>query len=301
MSEGLAGRRVVITGASMGIGLAVAQRVVAEGASVVINARNGDTLESAASAAASARSQLGKDASSKIVTSAGSVADYDYAGALIATCVEHYGGIDVLINCAGIAEPVGTSILDIDSQSWQALINVHLTGTFNTCRHAAPLMAQQGSGTIINTSSHAFLGSYGGTGYAAGKGGTNSLSLAMATDLADKGVDVNVVCPGAKTRLSTGDEFLKKMEELHDRGALSDERYASALNPAGADYVASLYAALASSAMSGVTGKVYWGSGGYIGTFSSGEQSVLCAMDHTATDAQPMATSQLSELLLADQ
>ncbi|MFK7975728.1 MAG: SDR family NAD(P)-dependent oxidoreductase [Halioglobus sp.] len=294
MSEALAGRRIVITGASRGIGRAVAQRVLAEGARVVINGRDERALAETASA-------LHEDIQGEFVVSAGSVGEFGYAEALISTCVDYYGGIDVLINCAGIAEPAGTSILDIDSGDWQELIDVHLTGTFNTCRNAAPLMARQGYGAIINTSSHAFLGLYGGTGYAASKGGTNSLSLAMANDLAEKGVDVNVVCPGAKTRLSTGDDFVAQIERLHRRGSLSDERRASALNPASPDYVASLYAALASVDMAGVSGRMYWGSGGYMGTFSENEQAVLCAMDHTADDAQPMGTAQLSALLLAGQ
>lgn len=292
MSENLAGRRVVITGASMGIGRAVALRLAAEGASVVINARNGESLAATAAAIT--------DAGGQAMVSQGPVNDYAYAGQLIQACVERYGGIDVLVNCAGVAEPAGTSILDIAPQQWQTLIDVHLTGTFNTCRQAAPVMAAQGSGTIINTSSHAFLGLYGGTGYAAGKGGTNSLSLAMATDLAPHGINVNIVCPGAKTRLSTGDDFVRQIEGLYARGALDDERRASALNPASPDFVASLYAALASDAMLGVTGKIFWGSGGYIGQFTDASPAVVCAMDHTAADAEPVATQALAGLLLAD-
>ena len=103
----------------------------------------------------------------------------------------------------------------------------------------------QYGGTIINTSSHAFLGIYGGAGYAAGKGGVNSLSYAMAMDLGECGINVDVICPGAKTRLSTGEAFEKKILSLHEKGILSDERKLNALNPASPDYVASLYAVLA--------------------------------------------------------
>lgn len=289
MEQHLIGRRVVVTGSSMGIGRAVAMRLAREGAQVVINARNVEALEEAQTA-------LQAEGHS-VVASAGSVSDYRYAGELVQRCVEHYGGIDVLVNCAGIAEPPGTSIRDIEPQDWRELIDVHLHGTFNTCRHAVPHMVAQGHGTIINTSSHAFLGMYGGTGYAAGKGGTNSLSLAMATDLAADGIDVNVVCPGAKTRLSTGDDFVNQIEDLYRRGALDEHRRAAALNPADPAYVASLYAALASPSMRGTTGRIFWGSGGFIGRFDENPQALLSAMD--AADAEPLAVPLLVEQLLA--
>lgn len=275
VSDGaLAGKRVVITGASLGIGRAVALRLAREGARLVLGARHARALDETLAQV--------RESGAEAVACPGSVADFEQAGRLVATCAGRYGGIDVLVNCAGIAEPDGTSILNIEERDWRELIDVHLHGTFNTCRHAAPLMAAQGGGTIINTSSHAFLGLYGGTGYAAGKGGVNSLSYAMAADLKEHGVDVNVVCPGAKTRLSSGAAFERKIRVLNEKGILSDERTRSALNPASPDYVASLYAVLASDLARGVTGGIYWGSGGYIGRFLENGQEVLAAMDHTA-------------------
>lgn len=283
----LQGKRVVVTGSSMGIGQAVAMRLAREGARLVINSRNSSALETTLEQI----SATGGDA----VACCGSVADYDVAGELIRRCVDQFGGIDVLINCAGIAEPPGTSILNIDPNDWRSLIDVHLHGTFNTCRQAAPVMAAQGSGTIINTSSHAFLGMYGGTAYAASKGATNSLSYAMAADLKLSGVDVNVVCPGAKTRLSTGEHFVDHMRDLHSKGVLSDERLQSALNPASPEYVASLYAVLASDHARGTTGQVFWGSGGYIGRFLPNEQLVLESMD--SQSSPPWEIDELAEAL----
>jgi NAD(P)-dependent dehydrogenase (short-subunit alcohol dehydrogenase family) len=262
-------------------------RLAAEGAQVVLSARHNDTLEETV--------KLIRDAGGETVACVGSVADYGDAGDMVATCVDQFGGIDVLINCAGIAEPYGTSIVNIDETEWRELIDVHLHGTFNTCRHAAPLMVQQGGGTIINTSSHAFLGIYGGTGYAASKGGVNSLSYAMATDLGEYGINVNVVCPGAKTRLSTGDEYEKKIVSLHAKGILSDERKQSALNPASPDYVASLYALLASDLARHVSGQVFWGSGGYIGRFLENGQEILTTLDPTSRP--PWGIDKLAEAL----
>lgn len=291
MEQHLRGKRVVVTGASLGIGRAVVTRLAQEGANVVANARHADTLEEAV--------RTWRDEGLAVTALAGSVADYAIAGELVECCRRAFGGIDVLINCAGIAEPPQTSILDISPDDWRELIDVHLHGTFNTCRHAAPLMAAAGRGTIINTSSHAFLGMYGGTGYAAGKGATNSLSLAMATDLAASGVDVNVVCPGARTRLSTGADFERLIEDLYQRGALDDARRQSALNPADPAYVASLYATLASDVMQGVSGRIFWGSGGYIGCFGDNAQVVLSAL--VESDAPPLSIPALAGSLLADQ
>lgn len=271
-SISLAGKRVVITGSSMGIGQAVAVRMAAEGAKVVINARGMASLQQTLDTI--------RNAGGTAVASCGSVADYDYCGELIQTCIREFGGIDVLVNCAGIIEPQGSSILNISRDDWQQLIDIHLNGTFNTCRHVAPIMAAQKSGTIINTGSHAFLGMYGGTGYSAGKGGTNSLTMALAMDLREHGINVNAVCPGAKTRMSTGDDYEELINTLNQRGLLSDDMMENSLNPAGPEHVAGLYAYLASDAAKGITGRVFWGMGGYVGQFHKNPDELLLMRDH---------------------
>jgi NAD(P)-dependent dehydrogenase (short-subunit alcohol dehydrogenase family) len=82
-------------------------------------------------------------------------------------------------------------------------------------------MVHQGGGSIVNTSSFAFLGDSGGTGYPAGKGAVNSLTLAIAAELKEHGVRANV-CPGARTRLSTGPDYVAHVTELNRRGLLDD-------------------------------------------------------------------------------
>src|SRR5699024_10434612 len=132
---------------------------------------------------------------------------------------------------------------------------------------AAPIMAKQKHGAIINTSSHAFLGMYGGTGYAAGKGATNSLTWAMAMDLKEHGVRVNAICPGAKTRLSTGDDYEELIKNLNQRGLLNDSLMDQSLNPPDPSYVAALYAYLVSDAAQDISGRLFWAAGGYLGMF----------------------------------
>lgn len=256
----LAGKRVVVAGASVGIGRAVAMRCAAEGASLVVNARGEASLADSVAAI--------EATGAAVVGVAGSVADPAVAERLVATAVEHFGGLDALVNCAGIPEPAGSSILDISPAQWQELVDVHLTGTFNTCQHAARAMVGQGGGgSIVNTSSHAFLGIFGGTGYPAGKGGTNSLTFALAAELAEHGIRVNAVCPGARTRLSTGDDYEAHIARLHDRGMLDDLLRDASLDPAPPEHVASLYAFLVSDAAAGVTGELFWGAGPFAGRF----------------------------------
>ena len=156
----LEGRAAIVKGSTRGIGRAVAARLAAEGAAVVVNGRVGALVEEVAAAL---RAE-GFPAAG--VT--GAVGQVEVAEALVETCRSEFGGIDIVVNCAGIPEPPGTSILNIDPADFRELIDVHLNGTFDTCRQAAPHLVKTG-GAIVNTSSHSYLGYYGGTGYAAGK------------------------------------------------------------------------------------------------------------------------------------
>jgi len=157
---------------------------------------------------------------------------------------------------------------------------VHLTGTFNCCRHAAPHLVAAGSGAIVNTSSHAFLGVYGGTGYAAGKGGVNSLTWALARDLAEHGVRCNAVCPGARTDLSSGPDYERKVRALHRRGLLDDALLAASLDPAPPEFVAPMYAYLVSDAARDISGQVFSVSGNYVGRFPAAAEELLLYRDH---------------------
>ena len=116
-------------------------------------------------------------------------------------------------------------------------------------------MVAQGGGAIINTSSFAFLGDYGGTGYPAGKGGVNGLTLAIAAELRDYGVRANVVCPGAKTRLSTGTDYEDHIVGLNRRGLLDDVSTQAALDAPPPEYAAPIYAYLASDQAEGHHGQ----------------------------------------------
>lgn len=201
---------------------------------------------------------------------------------MLAVGAQH-GEVSVAVNCAGTPEPPGSSILAIEPAAWDDLVAAHLTSAFALARVAAPVMVDQGGGSIVLTSSHAFTGMYGGTGYAAAKGGVNSLTYALAAELKDAGVRVNAVCPGARTRLSTGPDYTAQIEQLHARGLLHDLARDASLDPAPAEHVAALYAFLASDLALGITGGVFAGAGGYLGRFAGPEEQLLAYRDHATS------------------
>ncbi|MGE0219938.1 SDR family NAD(P)-dependent oxidoreductase, partial [Mycolicibacterium sp.] len=235
----------MVVGGTRGVGLAVAELLATLGASVVVNGRDETAAAQAAQRIPGA------------VAYPGSPADPAVADALIGTCVREFARIDILVNCAGTAEPAGSSILSVTPEQFTELMDAHLGTVFQTCRAAAPQMVAQGAGAIVNTSSFAFLGDYGGTGYPAGKGAVNSLTLAIAAELKEHGVRANVVCPGAKTRLSTGPEYEAHLTELNRRGLLDDISYQSALDAAPPEFTAPTYAYLVSDLAKDISGQIF--------------------------------------------
>ncbi len=283
----LAGRGAVVSGGSRGIGRAVVELLCNLGAGVVVNGRDADAV---AETVATIRASGGR--ATAVV---GAADDETIAAALIDTCRDTFGRLDILINCAGIAEPPGSSILDISPDEFNRLMSAHVGTVFHTCRLAARAMVAQGHGTIINTSSVAFLGDYGGTGYPAGKGAVNGLTVAIAAELKAKGVRANVVCPGARTRLSTGADYEKHIGDLYHRGLLDDVTMQASLDSAPAAFVAPLYAYLASDLARDVTGQILVAAGGFVGRFDRPTPSVLGYRDHH--DAVPWSIEDLHQMI----
>jgi len=279
----LQGRGAVVVGGTRGIGLAVAQLLAEQGAGVVLNGRDPETAKQAAEGIPEA------------IAHAGSPADPAVAEALIDRCVDEFGRIDILINCAGTPGLAGESILRVTSAVFRDLIDAHLMTTFETCRAAAPRMVEQGGGSIVNTSSFAYLGDYGGTGYPAGKGGVNGLTMAIAAELKENGVRANVVCPGAKTRLSTGGEYESHIAELNRRGLLDDVSTQAALDAPPAEYAAPTYAYLAGDLAKDVTGQIFIAAGGFVGRFERQTPAIIGYRDHN--DSPPWTVEELGDII----
>lgn len=283
----LTGRAAVVVGGSRGIGRAVAELLCNLGAGVVINGRDPDAVDEAVGAITTA--------GGRALGVPGAAHDEHIANDLINACTDAFGRLDVLVNCAGIPEPPHSSILNISPAEFDHLIAVHLGTAFHTCRAAAPMMATARSGSIINTSSVAFLGDYGGTGYPAGKGAVNGLTSAIAAELKASGVRANVVCPGAKTRLSTGAEYEAHIESLRQRGLLDEMTARASLDAAPANFVAPLYAYLASDLSRDVTGQIFVAAGGFVGRFDRPTPRVLGYRDHR--DSGPWSVEELHTMI----
>jgi NAD(P)-dependent dehydrogenase (short-subunit alcohol dehydrogenase family) len=273
-----------VVGGSRGIGLAIAEKLATIGANVVVNGRDPAAVDEAVA-------QIGGSS----IGYPGSPAEPALADALIDSCISEFGRLDILVNCAGTPEPAGSSILTVSSAQFRDLLDAHLGTTFETCRAAAPKMVAQGGGAIVNTSSFAFLGDYGGTGYPAGKGAVNGLTLAIAAELRGNGVRANVVCPGAKTRISTGPDYEAQIAELTRRGILDQVSADVALDAPPAEYVAPTYAYLVSDRAKDVTGQIFVAAGGFVGRFARATPSLLGYRDHQ--DSPPWTLDELDGLI----
>ena len=178
------GRAVLITGSSRGIGKATAQEFLVSGARVAINGRTEDSV-------AQAIDELGGH--ERLVAAPGDVATAASCEALVGSAIEALGGLDVLVNSAGVYTQ--TPMADTDENLWDWLIDVNVKGTYFCSRAALSALANSG-GSIVNVASESGLNGYSGeTAYCASKGAVVNLTRAMAMELAPK-VRVNCICPG---------------------------------------------------------------------------------------------------------
>ena len=182
----LAGRTAVVTGGAQGLGLAIAETFIAEGARVILGDLN---LEATRAAAAGLG---GAEVARAVRCDVTSAADVD---ALVAAALEAFGGLDVMVNNAGITRDA--TMRKMTEDQFDEVIAVHLKGTWNGTRAAAAVMREQGSGAIINMSSiSGKVGLIGQTNYSAAKAGIIGLTKAAAKELAHQGVRVNAIQPG---------------------------------------------------------------------------------------------------------
>ena len=192
MSESLQhlkGQVAIVTGASRGIGRAIAAELASEGANLVLTARGVEGVAAAAAALAEDHPD------GRFLPVGCDVSNWDSVSELIDRTVEEFEKIDFLVNNAGITRD--NLVMRMKKEEWEDVLAANLTGVFTTCRLAARQMLRQRSGRIVNiTSVVGLLGNAGQVNYAASKGGIISLTYSLAREMASRGVLVNAVAPG---------------------------------------------------------------------------------------------------------
>ncbi len=250
------GRVAIVTGGGRGIGREYCLMLAAEGAKVVVNDLGGapDGTGSDLSPAEQVVAEI-KKAGGEAVANGADVSNFEQAGAMIDQAVKTFGKLDVLISNAGILRD--RMLVNMTEAEWDAVIKVHLKGTFAPAHHAARYFRELNkttgtptNGRIINTSSvSGIYGNIGQTNYGAAKMGIAAFTIIAARELRRYGVTVNAIAPGALTRLT---------ENLG--GPVTDERR-ERMNPR---WVAPIAVWLASLESGDVTGRMFEASGGVL-------------------------------------
>ncbi|TDI94190.1 MAG: SDR family NAD(P)-dependent oxidoreductase, partial [Chloroflexi bacterium] len=183
----LDGLRAVVTGSSRGLGRAFACGLAANGASVVVNGTNPEPL-------AETERRI-REAGGEVTPYVGSVAEMAHCEALIGTCIEAYGGVDLLVNNAGIVRD--RTLLKMSEEEFDDVIAVNLRGAWACSKFAGLQMREQGKGHIVHIISASGLsGGVGQGNYAAAKAGMVAFTKSAAKEFARFGITVNAVCPG---------------------------------------------------------------------------------------------------------
>jgi len=199
MSESLSGKIAIVTGGSRGIGLAIARGLAAEGAHVSITGRDESHLSAA-------RSSIEKEGPGSVEALRADVRRYEDVENAVAATVARFGGLDILINNAGIG--IFANVADMTPAQWSDVIDTNLTGVFYACHAAIPYLRRRGGGFIINISSLAGKNAFPMAGaYCATKSGLYAFSEALMQEVRYDNIRVSYVMPGSvATEFMGGDE-----------------------------------------------------------------------------------------------
>jgi NAD(P)-dependent dehydrogenase (short-subunit alcohol dehydrogenase family) len=251
------GRVVIVTGAGRGIGREHALAYAREGAKVVVNDLGGDTTgEGADLTPAQQTVEDIKAMGGEAVVNGDNVADFEGARRIIQTAIDSFGRLDTLVNNAGILRD--RMLVNMTEAEWDAVIAVHLKGTFGPTRHAAEYWREQTKAgetvdaRIVNTTSPSgIFGNAGQTNYGAAKAGIASFTVICAMELGRYGVTANAIAPVARTRMTENLGFGQAPEGQFDR-----------LDPAN---ISPLVVWLGSNESKEVTGRVFLVDGDRVG------------------------------------
>jgi NAD(P)-dependent dehydrogenase (short-subunit alcohol dehydrogenase family) len=262
----LDGKVAIVTGAGRGIGRGEALALAAEGAAILVNDL-GNTTAGEGSDTTPAQDVVNQitAAGGRAIANYMDVSDYDASLEIVRQALDEFGRLDIVVNNAGILRD--RMIFNMGEDEWDAVIAVHLKGTFNICRHASVVFRQQRSGRFINTGSESGLGSPGQPNYAAAKEGIVGLTRSLASAMARYDCTANAVRPRAATRMTLSPEMEAARQAREARG---DEASTAGLEIDKLDpsVVGALVAYLASDEAQHVTGRDFLVGGDQIGVFT---------------------------------
>ena len=241
MADKLKGKSAIVTGAGRGIGRETALFLAGEGAGVVV-VDPGSSREGAVTSESPADDVVSeiKDRGGIAVADYNSVADFKAAEDIINSCVDNFGSVDIVVNCAGVLRE--RMIWNMTEDDWDVVIAVHLKGTFNICRHACRKMREQRYGRIVNFTSDAWRGTVGQSNYGAAKGGIVSLSRSVAKEIGRYGVTINCIAPIASTRMTLNDKVSAGLKKRLEKGLVTKETYDLYISMPGPEFIAPVVA-----------------------------------------------------------
>ena len=188
--EKLKNRVALVTGSAQGMGYAIARCLLAEGAKVLINDLNQESIERAVK-------ELNTEFPGRVMGKKADVTNKSEVQKMIAELCQQWGTIDILVNNAGGALHTPYQLAEIEEKHWDLVLNVNLKGSFFTCQAAIPVMVKAGKGAIVNMSALAghWRASLAGVQYTAAKAGVEGLTRQLAYDWGHAGIRINAVAP----------------------------------------------------------------------------------------------------------